>query len=104
MEVIDLSPEQCVESLNDYVLIDVRTPEEFIGELGHIKNSNLLTIADDFANQLAQYSKDKKILFICRSGNRSGTATAIALQNGYEAYNLGGGMIRWNELGYEVER
>ena len=39
--------------------------------------------------------QDKKIIVYCRSGNRSGTATKILNQNGFNAFNMIGGMNGW---------
>ena len=39
--------------------------------------------------------KDKKIIVYCRSGNRSGKATKILKENGFDAVNLIGGMNFW---------
>ncbi|MGE4130194.1 MAG: rhodanese-like domain-containing protein [Bdellovibrionales bacterium] len=48
--------------------------------------------------------KDKTVVFVCRSGARSGRATAFAFEQGFKyVYNMKGGMIRWNELNLEVE-
>lgn len=92
-------------ALKDYILIDVRTPEEFTGELGHIEGSKLVTIGDELDDFLRKEDKSKTILFICRSGARSGRATEQALDLGYkEVYNMEGGMICWNEKKYPVER
>ena len=40
--------------------------------------------------------RDKKIIVYCRSGNRSGTATKILNENGFDAVNLIGGMNEWS--------
>lgn len=87
-------------------LIDVRQPDEFNAELGHIKGATLVTLGPPLQDFLNNH-KDKKelIVFICRSGNRSGTATLMARDLGFnETYNMTGGMIRWNEYEYPVER
>ncbi|MBK9039778.1 MAG: rhodanese-like domain-containing protein [Bdellovibrionales bacterium] len=49
--------------------------------------------------------KSEEIVFVCRSGARSGQATLLSKQMGFKfSSNMTGGMIRWNELGYAVER
>ena len=84
-------------------LIDVRGPDEFTGELGHIKGSVLKTLGPELENYLQIADKKKSILFICRSGARSARATAYALQLGFnEVYNMEGGMLNWNANGFEV--
>ncbi len=94
-----------VHEKNDYTLVDVRRPDEFSGELGHIPGAILKTLGSDLTSWLEQQSKDQKIIFICRSGQRSESATSEALKHQIkQVYNMTGGMILWNELGLKVER
>lgn len=90
--------------LDEYELIDVRRPDEWNGELAHIKNAKLLTLGRELNEFLQQtVDKNKKILFICRSGARSGQATEQALSCGFKnVFNMDGGMIYWNEKGFPV--
>lgn len=84
-------------------LIDVRMPEEFTGNLGHIVGSKLVTLGPDLQDDLDQGDRKRSIVFICRSGNRSAHATAYAMDVGYEdVANLQGGMIAWNEAGFSL--
>lgn len=102
-DVQDVAPEEVMAKIEDVHLIDVRRPDEFEGELGHVPGSTLLTL-DYLPMKLADLPKDKTIIFICRSGNRSGHAAAFAAENGYSSvFNMKGGMILWNELGLETE-
>ena len=52
-------------TLNEYALIDVRRPEEFIGELGHIQGAKLVTLGPELDSYLEKENKNTKILFIC---------------------------------------
>lgn len=84
-------------------LIDVRMPEEFIGELGHINGALLRTLGPELEEFLKSAPKDQPTLFICRSGARSARATQMAQALGFkQVYNLEGGMIFWNERGLDV--
>lgn len=77
-------------------LVDVRRPEEFTGELGHIPGSILKTLGPELDEYLRSEDRNKPILFICRSGARSANATLYAMELGYKSvYNLEGGMIDW---------
>ena len=88
----------------DVVLIDVRRPEEFTGELGHISGSKLLTL-DTLNEQHSQIPKDKTVVLICRSGARSCKAASFLLEKGYtDVYNMEGGMIAWNENNLPIEK
>ena len=102
-EVYDVLPKDVLDNKELVYLIDVRRPDEFNGELGHIKGSKLLTL-DFLPQKINELKTDKPIVFICRSGNRSAHAASFALQNGIKnIYNMSGGMILWNELGFEKE-
>lgn len=80
-------------------LIDVRRPDEFTGEFGHIPGSELVTLGPDVQKLIDEGSPEQPIVFICRSGGRSGQATEYARQKSYQTvFNLRGGMIRWTEL------
>lgn len=86
-------------------LIDVRTQEEFSGELGHIKGAKLVPLGDELKSYLEKLDRTDEIVFICRSGARSGQATKMSLEMGFKfTANMTGGMIRWNELKFPVEK
>lgn len=94
--------------VGDFILLDVRRPDEFIGELGHIKNSTLHTLGPELDQKLQELleegKKDTKILFICRSGARSANSTLQAIEMGFtNVYNMFGGMIYWNESNFDKE-
>lgn len=101
--VLDVTPEEVRQLKDQLHLIDVRTLNEFNGELKHIPGAQLITL-DSLNKMLSELPKSEPIVFVCRSGQRSMKATLLALQNGFDlVYNLSGGMIKWNELGFEVE-
>ena len=79
----------------DFVIIDVRTPEEFAD--GHIEDAiNLDYYSETFRDELNKLDKDKKYLIYCQSGNRSGKALAIMEElNFREVYNMSGGILEW---------
>lgn len=99
LKLTDLSPREAHKQLTSFdYLIDVRRPEEFNDELGHIKGAELITLQTDFPNKVKSLPKNKRYLFICRSGGRSTKAAQQALFNGIsEVYNLNGGMIAWRK-------
>ena len=86
-------------------IVDVRQPDEYVGELGHIDGAELHTLGPDLEAQLEKFPKDKEIIFVCRSGARSGRAAQAAQSLGFaKAYNMVGGMLAWNAEGFEVKR
>lgn len=94
-----------VMKLKDGILIDVRMPDEYIGELGHIERARLITLGPELENFLKTADKTLPIIFICRSGARSGKATASALALGFEnVYNMEGGMLAWNSLSLPISK
>jgi rhodanese-related sulfurtransferase len=88
------------------IVLDVREPEEFIGELGHIQGS-LLVPLDALERRLPKLAGyvDREVVVACRAGARSRSATAV-LQNAGFAHveNLTGGMLAWTEAGLPVQR
>ncbi len=84
---------------DEYIMLDVRTPEE-IAE-GKI-NKGALEIDyydEDFKEQLGRLDKTKKYLVYCRSGRRSGETMKIMEELGFaEAYDLLGGILAFNEM------
>jgi rhodanese-related sulfurtransferase len=89
----------------DLTLVDVRMPDEYIGELGHVEGTRLATLGPELETYLKTEEKSKTIIFICRSGIRSGRATAAALALGFKSsYNMDGGMLAWNEHGLPVTK
>lgn len=87
-----------------YVLLDVRTPEEYSS--GHLKGaSNINFYNDTFEDEIDSLDKRKKYLVYCKSGGRSRQAMFLMRDLGFEeVYNLSGGIISWNEHGYQLEQ
>jgi glyoxylase-like metal-dependent hydrolase (beta-lactamase superfamily II)/rhodanese-related sulfurtransferase len=88
------------------LLLDVREPEEFVGEIGHIEGA-LLVPMDALARRfpkLAGYV-DRDIVVVCRAGARSKTACAMLRAAGFlRVVNLQGGMLAWTAAGLPVSR
>jgi rhodanese-related sulfurtransferase len=87
-----------------HIYLDVRTPAEFDGPSGHVPGSFLIPVQELEARmgELNRY-KGKTIIAICRSGNRSGFATAMLREQGFKALNMVGGMVRWNAEGLPAQ-
>lgn len=102
--VFDIAPAELQQKSKLVKMIDVRQPDEFVGELGHIAGAELLVL-NTLPDHLSSLPKDQTIVFICRSGGRSSQAAAYAVSNGYtNVYNMRGGMLQWNQLLLPVER
>jgi len=86
----------------DFVIIDIRTPEEF--NEGHIENAvNIDFYSETFKKDLDKLDKNKTYFIYCRSGNRSGRAMPIMKELGFkEVYNLSAGIKEWIAEGLPV--
>jgi rhodanese-related sulfurtransferase len=84
------------------VLIDVREPAEWLE--GHAPEATLIPLGS-LDGRLAEIPRDREVLLICRSGNRSGTAQRQLSQLGYaRVLNVTGGMNAWTDAGLPVTR
>ncbi len=88
-----------INAKNNILLLDVRTATEFEGPLSHIAGAVLLPIQEleQRVDELNEH-KEKEIIVICRSGNRSQTGTRILISHGFNAVNMLGGMEAWNAV------
>jgi glyoxylase-like metal-dependent hydrolase (beta-lactamase superfamily II)/rhodanese-related sulfurtransferase len=87
------------------LVIDVRNPDEYAGELGHIAGSVLIPVAT-LAQRLAEIEahRDREIITVCKSGGRSHTAAGILMQAKFpRVASMEGGMTRWRTLDYPAE-
>ena len=83
-----------MDETQGYVILDVRTLEEF--EQGHIKNAVLLPVTDIAAKAEEQLKdKDQVLLVYCRSGRRSAQAAQALIEMGYTKVFDFGGIIDW---------
>lgn len=76
-----------------YVILDVREVEEF--EAGHIPNSINKPLSELKTGDFSNLTKDEKYIVICRSGNRSVTASNILSEEGYDIVNVSEGVSSW---------
>ncbi|NLN25997.1 MAG: rhodanese-like domain-containing protein [Bacteroidetes bacterium] len=93
---------QLLNSDEGIQLIDVRTPEEY--EEKHIPYSQNICVTDkNFKERASKLDKNRPIYVYCRSGKRSADAAQRLRQMGFkEVYDMEGGIIRWEEYGYEL--
>ena len=98
------APEISVEDLkkkiaanDDFILIDVREPDEFASS--RIPGSVLIPKAHFFdATALDLLPRDKEIILHCRSGVRSAHCLAIIQGAGFmNSRHLGGGILAWEK-------
>lgn len=101
--VEDIDPKELWEKREQVFIIDVRRPDEFEGELGHIPGAKHIVL-DTLPDRMDEIPADKTVVFVCKSGGRSGRAAAFAKEEGLEnVFNMKGGMLAWNQLNFQVE-
>ena len=90
---------QIMDSEEGYIILDVRTQEEY--DQGHIPGA--IPIPDTEINAKAEEvltDKEQLLLVYCRSGRRSKLAAEALVELGYTNIKEFGGIIDWP---YEVE-
>jgi rhodanese-related sulfurtransferase len=102
--VREVSPDDVHAARGSVTLIDVREPHEFTGELGHIPGAKLVPLGT-VEEAATAWPKEDEIVVVCRSGARSGRATALLSSMGFaRVYNMAGGMLAYGEQKLPVER
>jgi rhodanese-related sulfurtransferase len=102
-----LPPEISVsEAYNKYqngaYVVDVRTQEEWNDF--HAPNTTLIPL-DQLPSRLNEIPRDREIVVVCRSGNRSQQGRAILLDAGFQQVtSMQGGLNEWRASGYPVEQ
>ncbi len=92
------------EAGGDRLVLDVRTPEEFTGELGHIEGALNLPLQDlaGRVEALAEWA-ERPVFVVCRTDRRSRKAACILARHGFaDVHVVRGGMTEWNARGYPV--
>ena len=106
----DISVDELYERLESEdspaIMVDVRSPQEYYGLVGHIKSAKLIPLGELMNNSVAlQNYKDDEVVIICHSGARSMMAAQILAQAGFrDVRNLTGGMMMWHRKGYPVAK
>lgn len=91
---------EVAEMLDDNILfVDVRNADELTHQAYDVKN--ILNIPlDSLEVKKSLIPKDKQVILVCQSGNRSGQAFEILKKMGYtNTANMIGGMNAWSEAG-----
>ncbi len=107
--IVTLSVEDGYKLINDnkgnpdFVIIDVRTPEEYAE--AHIADAvNIDVKSPDFTTEVQKLDKTKTYVLYCRSGKRA--ARALVAMDDLEfmnVYNISG-IMQWQEKGYPVTK
>lgn len=110
---VDVTTEELARRLGEegLTVLDVRTPDEYTGELGHssdprqghvpgarnIRVEKLLAVPTVQAvRELVGLPEGSEIISYCHSGARSEMATVVLRAAGYEARNYRGSWHEWS--------
>jgi rhodanese-related sulfurtransferase len=77
-----------------FKVVDVRTAAE--RAVSSIPNSSHIPLGD-LEQSLSKFSPEDTYLIYCRSGVRSGKASALLNTKGFTAINMEGGIIEWEK-------
>ncbi len=85
-------------------VVDVRSPDDFRGPLGHIAGARNLPLTD-LQSRLAEIAalKNEPVVLVCRTHRMSATAAAQLGMVGFRDIRVvRGGMVQWNEQGLPI--
>jgi rhodanese-related sulfurtransferase len=105
--VTTISVQEAHQWLSDphsqWLVLDVRTPEEFAQ--GHLANATLKNFYDaDFKAQLEQLNRWQPTILYCRSGNRSAKTLTLMRELGFRnVYEVKGGVLAWQAAGFPLQ-
>jgi len=98
--------QQKIDLNEDFLLLDVRSEQDYIGKQGHIKGSVLIPLEelDNRINEISEYV-NKTVLTICRTDRRSAKAAALLGKKGFTDVSvIKQGMTDWNNKDYTVKQ
>ena len=94
-----------LDSDEDVLLLDVRTPADYEGEQRHVAGSVLIPL-EELEQRIAELGDylEKPVVTICRTHNKSGKAAKILAQHGFADVQVAKmGMTDWNARQYPVQ-
>jgi rhodanese-related sulfurtransferase len=94
----DLEPLEVAQMLADgsATVVDVREPYEWDG--GRADGTIHIGLAE-LSARAGEIAQDRPVVFVCRTGSRSGMATQAFRASGFDAHNMRGGLVEWVAAG-----
>jgi rhodanese-related sulfurtransferase len=83
-----------------WLIVDVREPEEL--DAGRFPGARHLPMGR-LNEEAESIPRDRPVVFVCRTGARSGMAAEAFRMAGWDARNLSGGFEAWTAAGLEIE-
>lgn len=90
----------------DFLLLDVRSEQDYVGEQGHIEGSVIIPLEEltNRINEVSNYS-EKTVIIICRTDRRSAKAAIILAKQGFsDVHVVKQGMTDWIKKGYPITK
>lgn len=89
----------------DVLMLDVRSVDEFYGEMGHIAGARNVPL-EELPTRLAELEahKARPVRILCRTDRRSAKAARLLDEAGFsDAQVIQGGMTAWHAKGWPIE-
>lgn len=100
VEIRNVNVAEALALLGDgALLLDVREDNEW--ESGRAPDAVHIAL-NEVPDRVSEFSKDRLIVCVCRSGTRSARAAKFLVEQGCDAVNLEGGMLAWNSEGAPI--
>lgn len=105
IEIVKLAPKDAYAFIqknsnnSKFVLIDIRTPNEYRD--GHIETAiNMSLHSDSFEADIKKLDKEKTYLIYCRTGSRVAIAVKMMEKAGFtKVYEIAGDIVKWKSEG-----
>ena len=85
------------------LLVDVRSPKEFVGGYGHLPNAVSIPVLKLESNEEIEPFKEREVVTMCPGGGMSLVAVDILEKAGFkDVKSLKGGTDLWHKRGYPM--
>ena len=100
----EIAPEWVADHGTEVRVVDVRGPDEYHGELGHIAGAELVPMPE-LEKTAGSWQREVPVVTVCRSGGRSAKAALQLEALGFQSVaSMRGGMVARHERGLPSER
>ena len=93
--------QQKIKSGKHPFVLDVRQSDEY--RTGHIPGAKLIPLGE-IKQKIKDLPRQREIVCVCDSGSRSGSASRMLVSEGYQVFNLRGGMKSWQKEKLPVKK
>jgi rhodanese-related sulfurtransferase len=104
--ITEITAPEALQRMNHQqaVVLDVREDDEFgLGHILHARHIPLGALKERIAE--LDTNRNRPIIAVCRSGQRSASACAMLSKHGFpQASSLAGGMMAWQKAGLPTEK